>query len=198
MNRREALKGVALLTGGALSPSIVSAVLSGITIGDSGKKWVPKIVNPEENDLITVITELIIPETDTPGAKAAKVNEFIDLMLADWFTVPERNHFFKGLMDIDVRAEKKHTTKFVECEIAKQTIILKKLEKDASSQKNYNPSGNNQNSTLKPFFNQMKELTLTGYFTSEIGATQELKYFVATNNFDGCIPFDEIGRVWSE
>ena len=51
MNRREALKGVALLTGGALSPSIVSAVLSGITIGDSGKKWVSKIVNPEENDL---------------------------------------------------------------------------------------------------------------------------------------------------
>ena len=94
MNRREALKGVALLTGGALSPSIVSAVLSGITIGDSGKKWVQKIVNPEQNDLITVITELIIPETDTPGAKAAKVNEFIDLMLADWFTVPERNHFF--------------------------------------------------------------------------------------------------------
>ena len=184
MNRREALKGVALLTGGALSPSIVSAVLSGITIGDSGKKWVPKIV--------------IIPETDTPGAKAAKVNEFIDLMLADWFTVPERNHFFKGLMDIDARAEKKHTTKFVECDIAKQTKILKKLEKDASSQKNDNPPEDNQNSTLKPFFNQMKELTLTGYFTSEIGATQELKYFVATNKFDGCIPFEEIGRVWSE
>ncbi len=44
----------------------------------------------------------------------------------------------------------------------------------------------------------MKEITLTGYFTSEIGATQELKYYVATNNYDGCIPFDEIGRAWSE
>jgi len=198
MNRREALKGVALLTGGALSPSIVSAILSGITIGDNGKKWVPKIVNPEQNDLITVIAELIIPKTDTPGAKAAKVNEFIDLMLADWFTVAEKNHFFKGLMDIDARSEKKYSTKFVKCSIEKQTNILKKLEKDNFSQKNYNSSGDNRNSGLKPFFNQMKELTLTGYFTSEIGATQELKYFVATNNYDGCIPFDEIGRVWSE
>ena len=198
MNRREALKGVALLTGGALSPSIISAVLSGVTIGGSGKKWMPKIVNSEQNDLITVIAELIIPETDTPGAKAAKVNQFIDLMLADWFTVAERNHFFKGLTDLDAQAEKKYFTKFVACAIEKQTNILKKLEKDTFSQKNYNSTEDSQNSTLKPLFNQMKELTLTGYFTSEIGATQELKYYVATNKFDGCIPFDEIGRVWSE
>ena len=198
MNRREALKGVALLTGGALSPSIVSAVLSGITVGSSGKKWVPKIVNPEQNDLITDIAELIIPETDTPGAKAAKVNEFIDLMLADWFTVAERNHFFKGLTDLDARAEKKYSTRFVECEIEDQTTILKKLKKDTLSHRNYNAPGDNQNSILKPFFDQVKELTLTGYYTSEIGATQELKYYVATNNYDGCIPFDKIGRAWSE
>tara|TARA_B100002003_G_scaffold72783_1_gene67825 strand:+ start:61 stop:657 length:597 start_codon:yes stop_codon:yes gene_type:complete len=198
MKRREALKKAVLLTGGALSPSIVSAVLSGITVGSSGKKWVPKIVNPEQNDLITDIAELIIPETDTPGAKAAKVNEFIDLMLADWFTVAERNHFFKGLTDLDARAEKKYSTRFVECEIEDQTTILKKLEKDTLSHRNYNAPGDNQNSILKPFFDQVKELTLTGYYTSEIGATQELKYYVATNNYDGCIPFDKIGRAWSE
>ena len=198
MKRREALKKAVLLTGGALSPSIVSAVLSGITVGSSGKKWVPKIVNPEQNDLITDIAELIIPETDTPGAKAAKVNEFIDLMLEDWFTVAERNHFFKGLTDLDARAEKKYSTRFVECEIEDQTTILKKLKKDTLSHRNYNAPGDNQNSILKPFFDQVKELTLTGYYTSEIGATQELKYYVATNNYDGCIPFDKIGRAWSE
>ena len=198
MNRREALKGVALLTGGALSPSIVSAVLSGVTIGGDDKKWMPKIVNSEQNDLITVIAELIMPETDTPGAKAAKVNEFIDLMLEDWFTVAERNHFFKGLIDLDARAKKKYSTKFVECAIEEQTTILKKLEKDTLSHRNYNSPGDNQNSILKPFFDQVKELTLIGYFTSEIGATQELKYYVATNNYDGCVPFDKIGRAWSE
>ena len=151
MNRREALKGVALLTGGALSPSIVSAVLSGVTIGGGGKKWMPKIVNSEQNDLITVIAELIMPETDTPGAKAAKVNEFIDLMLEDWFTVAERNYFFKGLIDLDARAKKKYSTKFVECAIEEQTTILKKLEKDTLSHRNYNSPGDNQNSILKPF-----------------------------------------------
>ena len=198
MNRREALKGVAALTGGALSPSIISAVLSGINLGGGGKKWAPKIVTPKQNDLITVIAELIIPETDTPGAKATRVNEFIDLMLADWFTLAERNHFLRGLVDLDARAQNEHSTRFVECSSERQITILKKLEKEILSQKNYNASENNQNGALKPFFSQMKELTLTGYFTSEIGATQELKYFVATNNYDGCVPFSEIGRTWSE
>ena len=191
MDRREALKGVALLTGGALSPSIVSAVLSGVTISGGGKKWIPKIVNAEQNDLITVIAEMIIPETDTPGAKATKVNEFIDLMLADWFTTVERNHFMEGLSDADRRARGRYSNEFVRCTVDGRKTILNKLETEALSREN-------ENGALKPFFNQMKELTLIGYFTSEIGAIQELKYFAASDNYDGCIPYDEIGRAWSD
>lgn len=112
-------------------------------------------------------------------------------MLADWFAPTERNYFFRGLRDVDALAQKRHSTKFVECTVDVQTAILKKLETEALSRRT-------ENSALNPFFSQMKELTLIGYFTSEIGATQELKHFVATDNYDGCIPFDEIGRPWSE
>jgi hypothetical protein len=197
MNRREALKRVATLTGGALSPSLVSAVLSGCKSSDVGNKWTPKIVTPEQNDLITMVAELIIPETDTPGAKAAGVNEFIDLMLADWFTLAERNHFVKGLTDLDARAQQNHSKTFVKCTSEEQTTILEHLERESLAYRDSNPSQDDQNNVLRPFFSQMKELTLTGYYTSEIGATQELKYFEAAVSYDGCVPFDENGRAWS-
>ncbi len=190
MNRREALKGVALLTGGALSPSVVSAILSGITAGGSGK-WSPKIVTGRQNELITTVAELIIPATDTPGAKAAKVNEFIDLMLAEWLSSDEKDSFFRGVEELDRRDEKLYSAKFVECSVEEQTAILKKLEAEAASQKG-------DDGGPKPFFSQMKELVLIGYFTSEIGVTQELKHFVATDRYEGCIPFEKIGRAWSE
>ncbi len=150
MNRREALKGVALLTGGALSPSVVSAILSGITAGGSGK-WSPKIVTGRQNELIT---------------------------------------FFRGLEELDGRAEKLHSAKFVKCSVEGQTAILKELETEVTSQRG-------EDGGRKPFFSQMKELVLIGYFTSEIGVTQELKHFVATDRYEGCIPFEEIGRTWS-
>jgi len=197
MNRREALKRVSFLTGAALSPSIISAVLSGCKFGDGGENWTPKIVTPEQNKLITTITELIIPETDTPGAKAAGVNQFIDLMLADWYTPAERNHFMKGLVDVDGRALVNHSSTFIECTIEKQTNILEELEKESLALLDNNETQVDQYNELKPFFGQIKELTLTGYYTSEIGASKELKYSTASNNYYGCVPLEEIGRAWS-
>jgi hypothetical protein len=49
----------------------------------------------------------------------------------------------------------------------------------------------------QPFFHTMKELTLLGYYTSQIGATQELKYAPVPGRFDGCVPFATVGRAWS-
>ena len=195
MNRREALKRVAVLTGGAISPSVVSAVLSGRRAG--GEKWTPKIVTTEQNNLITTITELIIPDTDTPGAKAAKVNEFVDLMLADWFAPGEKTHFMNGVADLDSRAQKQHSAAFVKCTTEEQTAILKELEKEGLAHEDNNPP-QSQTDVLKPFFSQMKELTLIGYYTSEIGASQELKYLRSASNYKGCVPFEKIGRAWSD
>ncbi len=195
MNRRDALKRVAILMGGTLSPSVVSAILSGCRI--SGDKWRPKIVTLEQDELITTIVELIIPETDTPGAKAARVNEFVDLMLADWFTPTESEHFMKGLAELASRAQETYSSAFIKCTIEEQTSILEELENESLSHRE-NSSSESETDVLKPFFSQMKELTLIGYYTSEIGATQELKYLGAAINYAGCVPFSDIGRAWSD
>jgi hypothetical protein len=192
MNRREALKKVAMIMGGALSSSTISAVLSGC--GPGTGKWSPKALTGVQNELIATITELIIPTTDTPGARAAKVNEFVDLMLADWFTTGEKSHFLQGLVDVDTRANGAYKAPFLECTMEQQVSLLRELEQEALKTP---PVRTDSDDNVRPFFLQIKELTLIGYYTSEIGASQELKYFHGAMQYDGCVPFSEVGRTWS-
>lgn len=193
MNRREALKHVGWIMGGTLAASTIAGVLGGCKSGN--KKWVPQAVSPEENELITSLTECIIPQTDTPGAKAAKVNEFIDLMLADWLPVEEADHFRKGLADVDTRAQNQFQSHFAGCTTEQQNSILNELQDEAiAGLKLIDPQ---DKKALRPFFAHLKELTLIGYYTSEIGASQELRYMAAAGVYNGCVPFSEIGRAWA-
>src|SRR5207247_9429840 len=59
-----------------------------------------KTLNPHQNATVTAISELIIPQTDTPGAKAVRVNEFIDLIHTEWYEVDEKTHFLPALGDV--------------------------------------------------------------------------------------------------
>ncbi|MFQ5627371.1 MAG: gluconate 2-dehydrogenase subunit 3 family protein [bacterium] len=195
MNRRQALKRVAILTGGTLSTSTVAAILSGCNAVTGSKKWTPKLVTPEQNDLLTTIAECIIPQTDTPGAKTARVNEFIDLMLADWFSEKEKQHFLAGLADMDARAQNAYSKIFTRCTFEEQAVILTALEQESVKFIRENSQSPGEEPLL-PFFGKMKELTLVGYYTSEIGMTQELKYIPAAGAYKSCVPFDEIGRAW--
>lgn len=192
MDRRQALKNVAWAVGGALSASTIAGVLGGCKAG--GPSWKPKLVTPEQNALIEILSELIIPATDTPGAMGVKVNQFIDLMLADWMTVGEREHFLKGLADVDAQARKAHQLAFSACTNVQQIEIMKALEADALKAADAQQS---DDAALKPFFSHLKELTLIGYYTSETGATQELKYMAAPGQFKACMPFEEIERSWA-
>ena len=101
MDRREALKRVGMLMGGALSASTIAGVMSGCQPGPATEPFVPETLTGGQNDLVTSITELIIPETDTPGARAARVHEFIDRMLSDWYEDDERDHFQAELATVD-------------------------------------------------------------------------------------------------
>ena len=206
MYRREALKIVSVLIGGAVSPSVISGVLSNDPFVKNDKKWKPKFLSNHQNELITTISELIIPETDTPGAKTAGVNEFIDKMLSEWFNPEEKEHFRKGLAEVNSAAIDKFSLEFTKLSINQQVEVLRDFEDRSLVKSNDEEIGTDQTGVysveenitiLKPFFTQMKELTLVGYYTSEIGITQELKYFVATDNYEGCIEFDSVGGVWS-
>ncbi len=195
MNRREALQRVALLLGGALSTPVISAVLDhkhGPRAGVKSASWTMKTLTSEQDQLVTAIAEMIIPETSTPGAKAVRVNEFIDLLLTEWYPAEDRDRFLSGLNDLEAKFQQSHGKRFLEGMPEQQTAMLTEMDQEAVAARRAGVKP-------LPFFATMKELTLVGYYTSDVGMTEELQFQPATDRYEGCIPLERVeGRAWAE
>jgi hypothetical protein len=141
--------------------------------------WKPKVLSGQQNETVITLTELIIPTTDTPGGKAALVNRFVDEILSD-SGASERREFQRGLQWIDQRSRELFGADFVGATPEEQNALLTIV----SSAKNTQAA--DQIGT--EFFQAMKSMTITGYYTSEIGMRQELgddgQVFFA--EFKGC------------
>src|SRR5438046_1973464 len=132
IDRREALRRAALLLGGALSASTVAGVLAGCEARrTSDGAWAPRALSSDQLDLVATIAEHIVPETDTPGARAVGVHRFIDAMLADSFPDEERRRFLAGLSDVDARAQRSCGRAFLRCATAEQRTLLEQLDREA-------------------------------------------------------------------
>jgi len=192
MDRREALKTMGAAALAQLSASELFAVARGMhgqlqDVSKSGR-YIFKSLDPEQNETVVVATELIMPETDTPGAKAARVNEFVDVMLTDWFTEEERDRFRRGVAELD-----RDDRRFVDLERDEQVERLTALENEALAHQraletSRSPVAQAQSPAAQPFFAVMKWLTLWGYYTSEVGMNEELGYVVFPGSYDGCAP----------
>src|SRR5213593_2041640 len=92
ITRREALSRVAILLGGAISAPTLAGVLDAATrrAWATAQGWTPRTLNASQTELVAVIAEHIIPETDTPGARAVGVHRFVDTLLADHYPAAER------------------------------------------------------------------------------------------------------------
>lgn len=205
IDRRQALKRVATLMGGVVSLPTVTGVLSGCT-ADRGSNWSPTALTARQNELVITITEHIIPETDTPGAKGAQVHRFIDTMLADGFLAEDRNRFLDGLDTVDARSKTQNGQAFLESSHDEQRALLEVMDEETFGGEDGVPTGASFGSFGErpdddpdppSFFRMMKELTLTGYYTSEVGATKELKYDAVMGRYDACVPYEQIGRSWA-
>ena len=158
-------------------------------------EWGPKVLDPHQNETVTTIAELIIPATDTPGARAAKVNEFIDLALGEWFDAAERTRFLSGLADIDARSRKQFAKDFTAATPEQQTQILKGLDLELAEYRDADKAGvAGEATTSQQFFRTMRRLTLLGYFTSEVGATEELHNPIIPGSYDGCVLLERGGN----
>lgn len=186
IDRREVLKRVAMMLGGAISVPVISAVLGGCQRGSSA--FVPRALAPEQYEIVTTLCEMIIPQTDTPGASAARVNEFIDLLLADWFSEDERTRFMAGFAELDARCAGAFGRTFAEASTLQRTSVAAELDQESVALR---LAGEKR----LPFFGVLKELTLVGYYTSRIGSESELAQQTAFSHYDGCADLQGIGRV---
>jgi len=194
MERRDALK---LLAGAAMLPLLSRDTLAFFR---ELHEQLPatsalKTLNPHQDGTITTIAELIIPQTNTPGAKAARVNEFIDLILTEWYDEKERGRFLAGLADVDSRSQNRFGKNFVECPEKQQTEILRELDEELTVSRPVGAFDSRPRRRTEPpegnFFFMMKQLTLVGYYTSEIGFEQELREEIIPPRHAGCVPIED-------
>jgi hypothetical protein len=190
MDRREAIRRTAMLMGGAISAPAIMGILNGCTAKPT-IDWKPIFLTEDQGILITQLAEIIIPKTDTPGAKDVGVPAFIDLMLKDVYPQEDKDRFIQGLQAFDEAAEKKYGDAFITLSLEKQVEHVKEVQGVAIQDQTENKENE------KPFILMVKELTLLGFFTSEPGATQVLQYDPVPGDYKGCISLEEVGKTWA-
>lgn len=176
MQRRDAIKRAAILLGGTIAlPNILKAWENPIILNPDF------YLTPAQEALIAEVAETIIPTTSTPGAKAAGVAPFIVKILADCTPSQVSNYIMQSLTQLDNDTKARFGAGFVETTPENRIAMLKTYEQKAKDEreqfnalvKSWNlPAGIG----ASPFFPTMKNLTVNGYFTSEIGCTQAMRY----------------------
>ena len=194
MNRREAIQRAGLVLGFAISAPTISALMQGCKAKPE-LAWQPQFLKPEQASLVSEVCEIIIPKTDTPGAKDAGVPSFIDTIVKDCYKKEDQDNFLKGLEDFDKGAKDAHGDTFLDLSPEKQVEYVTKVHNDALTA----AKDEANKDKARPFILIVKELTVVGFFTSEPGATQVLQYVAVPGAYKGCIPLREAGngKTWA-
>jgi len=156
-----------------------------------GKVQQLRTLDPHQNATVVAISDLILPATDTPGASAARINEFADLLLTEWVDPADRDSFLAGLADVDARAKAAFGKDFVSGTPAEQTALLTALDDETARWKDLPQPKRGP----EPFYHRMKWLTLFGYYSSEVGAVQDQHFVMIPARYVPCAPADSLAQT---
>ncbi|RAJ22849.1 gluconate 2-dehydrogenase subunit 3 family protein [Pedobacter cryoconitis] len=190
MDRRLYIKSVfGLAVAGAASFSIL--------------KWVSmnRAVVPADlvhkRELLAELAELIIPQTDTPGARAAMVHDYMIMVILNCTPVKEQNKFIDGIAELEDYTAERYGKDFLQCSLAEKKIVLKHMARNSSGYSYKILNKINNKLFGKPFFLKLRELTVEGYCQSRLGATQGLAYDYIPHTFEACIPLRKNQKSWA-
>lgn len=186
MHRRDVLRLLATGTALQLAPRGLL-----VTLAEArallGTPTALRTLNPHQEAIVRTMTEMILPRTETPGAADVGATEFIDLLLTEWYDDPDRSLFLNGLADVDSRSKTLFAKDFVDCSALQQADILTALGERMIQEAAEHPRPQFDDSVSETnFYAMLRRLTLTSYYTSEKGATEELHYEIVPGMFDGC------------
>ena len=187
MHRREALQRVAVILGGTVIGS--ELFLTGCK---TEEKKTSMSFSQEDVPYLDEIADTIIPTTDSPGAKAAEVGKFMTVYVTDCYDEDNQKSFFDGMNKINDTSKKKFDAVFMKISPEQRHDLLVELDKE---QKEYQKTKKKEDP--QHYFRLMKELTLLGYFTSKIGATQALRYIETPGRYEGCVPYKKGEKAWA-
>lgn len=185
-SRRAAIKHIALACGLTLSASSLSA-LAAVTPPTDLTRRKKTLLDTHLLALVRELGEIIIPTTDTPGAIAAGVHDFINHFVVYCASKEEQQWLIAGLTRIDDSAKERFRTPFLSATKTQQVDLLTHMDKGVEG----------FTAQDRHFFKQLKALVTFGYYTSEIGATQELAYLAIPGGYKGDFKFKQIGKAWA-
>jgi hypothetical protein len=185
MNRREAVLRIALLMGGAMVGSQV--LLRGQSLPDKKAAG----FTDDDRALLDEIGDTIIPATDIPGAKAVAIGAFMTMMVDDCYSDREHAVFAEGLRRIDEACRAKCGKSFMEATAAERTALANELDAEQRAQ-----HAKKAKDEPPHYFRMMKELTVLGFFSSEIGCTKAVRYIEVPGRYDGDVPYTKGERAW--
>jgi len=191
IDRREAIRRVSAMLGGIALASGTSALVacddaarSSVRANGVGEFSTADVAFLDE------VADTILPETGSPGAKAAKVGAYMAVIVTDCFDQSDRRAFREGMRTLDTACKEQHGTGFMSATSAQRTALLERLDRE---QYDARTAGG-----PKHYFGTIKELSLSGYFTSEIGCTQALRYVESPGRYDPCAPNGPDDKIWAD
>lgn len=179
MERREILKISAVILSYSLSGAATAALLGGCKV-DISEDWSSSVLDNKTLELVREVAGRIIPKTDTPGAKEAKVERYIDMALKNNYTDDARDQFIKELKQFDQIAETEFQSSFSACTDEEKDLVLSIMWENRSD-----------------IFQEVKSLVVTGFLTSEEGATMAMKYDPVPGEFIACMDLSDVGGRWA-
>jgi Gluconate 2-dehydrogenase subunit 3 len=204
MERRELLKMIAVLTGGVVIGGDV--FLSGCT----NKEADASVFSANNIALLDEVGETIIPATSTPGAKATKIGEFMKTIVTDCYNADQQKAFGDGLAGLNAACEKANGKSFMDATPEQRKAFLIGLEKEA---KEFNKQRDEKEKDAREkakkdmdpnfvgapshYYSMLKQLTLWGYFSSEIGSKQALRFLPIPGKYDGALPYKKGDKAWA-
>jgi hypothetical protein len=175
-----------------------------------GASSVDDLFAQNNTDFLNEVADTILPTTSSPGAKAANVGGFMAVMVRDCYTPADQQTFIDGMSKLNDAAGKKFSSKFMDLTPQQRTDLLIDLDKEqkaftadrdkqlAADALKHKGEANYKGPELpNHYFRMMKQLTLLGYFTSEVGATKALRYIAIPGRYDGCVPYKKGDKAWA-
>ena len=234
IDRREAIRRVSALLGGISfigGSALLTACEKEGGAGRAGAAGGVGEFSAADIALLDEIADTILPETKTPGAKAARVGAFMALMVTDTYREPEAKIFRAGLRKVDEESRRSSGKSFMEATPQQRLALVERLDRDQKAQADARDSAsrikkgeeaaakadanlpdqrkeNAEGTDANPapgitadepthYFRMMKELTMLGYFTSEIGSTMAQRYVESPGRYDPCIPYVKGEPSWA-
>lgn len=189
ITRKEAIKRTSYLLGGVIFAPNIIGLLNGCSPNRT-TDWQPELFNEYEAKLVSNLADVILPKDDHPSASDVGVPSFIESMVSTVYSEEQREMFLKGLNEFGTLAQGTLEIDFSESLEEDRYRFTYQQNETAIQQRN-------ESANEPSFFLMFKELTILGYFTSEVGATQVLRYEAVPGYYSGCMPFDEVGKTWA-